>query len=225
MKKYINKILAVMFALALSALLFTGCGNKKNGDASETSGTEITQPELATTRALSEGDIYAINKISGTLPDTYSLIAENDYGRAYRYTQTANIEVGAANYKEDFVSDIEDYAETSCANIKYNNMLYARDTEFEDAVHKEVAGFDAVYRDYLMIQNEFVDENPDSEEDEPVKKEVARHKGRAYFFYSDKDVYYIIFSANEKDWDSQINVFEDFISSVRIDENADNTRL
>ena len=236
----IMKIAAFAAALCMSISMLSGCSDKNNGtDTSANSGNAVssettassdgasqdvateTLPEMHAVRPVQEGDVPAINKfVVDPLPANYELVQESaEYqGRLY-LNGVSKITVMACNYKEDF-QELEVAAESACASLKMNNMLFQSDTDFEEPVETTVDGFRAISRDFTITQNEFVKENPD-EEGDGVKTPVAWYKSRIVYFYSDKDVFYCIFETAKDDWDSAIVGFEEFIANIKIDENAE----
>lgn len=220
MRNY-KKMCAGILAVMVSVSLLAGCDKNKDNDAAtttadsnvttvDTAGTERTGSYTESTRGVAEGDVHAIYKISGQLPSEYWSAYTDDYMEAF-LDGNSKIEVHAANYKEDF-TDLASYADTACANMKYQNMFLACDTNFGEPQKTTVAGFDAVYYDYEIIANEF-DENKE-------KVPVTNHKARITFFYSDKDAYYIITQCLAEDWSSYLPKFEAYLGTIVIDENA-----
>jgi hypothetical protein len=236
-KTALIKILSALTAICISAAMLAGCSdsstdtNETTSSSSEASDTdETTVPEsdedevyVETTRAVQDGDVYAINKFTvSSLPADYRLFykSQEEQGEIY-LNSISQITVNAANYREDYTDDLSAFAESACASLKVTNMLFKCDTDFEEPESTSVAGFDAIRYDYLVTQNEFVKENDDDEGD-GVKTPVAYYKYRAYFFYSDNDVYYVIFETTQENWDSAIDGFEEFMANVTINEDAVN---
>jgi hypothetical protein len=240
----IKKILAAAAALCLAFAMLTACGKSTDTDSSEsTSGTSASEEDTASTdetveevtaatlREVADGDVFAINKFTvDDLPDGYELVNKSqlDGAQYMRYLideGKAQVTVEAANYREDF-QDLSVFAENACANMAVGNMYYACDTEFSDPVDTTVAGFDAIRYDYTITQNDFeLDDEGNAvtgDDGKDIKTPVAWYKGRAYFFYSDNDVYYFIFETTEDNWDASIDTFEEFAASVYINENAEN---
>ncbi len=220
MKNY-KKMCAGILALVMSVGMLTGCDKNKgetetetNSDATISTAVDVDIDDVehptGTTRAVAEGDVHAIYKLSGEPTEDFSLAYSDNMITAY-LNGIAKIEVFGTNYKEDFI-ELAGYAESACVNMKYQNMMLACDTEFETPVDTKIAGFDAVSYSYEIIANEF-DENNE-------KKEIARHKGKMVFFYSDEDVYYINCQSAAEAWDESLPKFETFLNSVKIDKNA-----
>ena len=228
-------------AAAAVSLILTGCGNSGNAEVSET--TTAAKPDFSTaaeTEATAEGDdetvsIYtgkeveneadlAIYKLSCTPPEGFETVADGSEGKQYS-SPYGGIVVKAQNYKEEF-QDLDVFADSGCASIKVNNMLYQADTEFSDPIKTTVAGFDAIRYDYTVTsyifppvtdaQGEYVtgdDGNYVLSEDKEVNGVFV---DRVYYFYSDDDVFYIICEAKEDSAEEAGPVFDKFIESVTI---------
>lgn len=218
---------AFFCALLTAAAMLSGCKNKNNNTADNTESTtsaasETAEQEIGTQRQVAEGDVYAINKftVPEELPGGYRVYvkSQEDQGIVY-LNDISQIVVRAANYKEDF-AELAKYADSGCASIKLNNMLDHCDTDFEAPVNTKIAGFDAIYYDYLVTANEFIKENEDDEEG--VKSPVAWYKSRIYYFYSDNDVYYLMFETERDNWEKAVGDLESFVELITINENAVN---
>lgn len=237
-KTTLTKLIAAAFALCVSTAALSACGkgdtDEETTTASETetvSSEEFTYETAGTMRAVAEGDVFAINKFTvDTLPENYELTvkSQQDGAQYMRYILDgglAQISIEAANYKEDY-QGLDVFAENACAAMKINNLYYACDTEFSEPTETTVAGFDAIYYDYTITQNEFEydDEGNAIKDDDgrDVRHAVAWYTGRAYFFYSDNDVFYFICETTQDNWDEYKDLFEQFASSVSIDESAEN---
>lgn len=232
-KTSFNKFAA---AFCAAALILAGCsadsgGRGENSGGSE-GGSQISQTaapdsgeqpgqELVTeTRAIEEGDDYAINKINNisaedALPGGYVLrdYDETTQGKLFM-NDKSKIIIRAYNYKED-LQDMAVWADAACAVIRISNVTSACDTKFDEPENVSVCGFDAIRYDDVIIQYEFVD-NPDDPNGERVKSEVCRYRGRNYFFYSEQDAYAVMFDTSEEDWDEQSALFEEFIADLEI---------
>ena len=231
-KSSLIKIIAAAAALCITVSMFAGCSKNNGSTESETTtsaavsettvDTEIEETPIYETRAVEEGDVYAINKFTvDPLPANYELAIQSQENQGKIYLNgSSQIVVMATNYKEDFQA-LDTYADTACASIRMNNMLQQCDTDFEEPEHTTVAGFDAVKYDFLVTQNQFIKENPDDEGD-GVKTPVDYFKSRIYYFYSDNDVFYVWFETKQEDWDANIGGFEEFVANIKIDENAVN---
>ena len=228
-------------AAAAVSLILTGCGNSGNAEVSET--TTAAKPDFSTaaeTEATAEGDdetvsIYtgkeveneadlAIYKLSCTPPEGFETVADGSEGKQYS-SPYGGIVVKAQNYKEEF-QDLDVFADSGCASIKVNNMLYQADTEFSDPIKTTVAGFDAIRYDYTVTSYIFPpvtdadggyvtgdDGNYVLSEDKEVNGVFV---DRVYYFYSDEDVFYIICEAKEDSAEEAVAAFDQFIESVSI---------
>lgn len=234
-----TRIFALLCAAAMCTAVLTGCGKtndntqgEETSSASEQESAETTVPEedvdvmssiyaeVNSTRALEEGDDYAINKINPKSPEgefkggyTLGDYDEVNQGKLY-VNDKSKIVIRAYNYKED-LHDMAAWADQACGVIKISNVFTACDTVFEKPEDTTVCGFDAIKYDYQIIQNEFVD-NPDDPEGEQIKQEMYRFNARVYYFYSDQDAYVIMFDTLEDDWEEQSKNFEDFVADLEI---------
>lgn len=233
MKKTSLKKLTAILCAAIMLSVTTGCSPDNNNNetseaTSSAAGTEQTdetfyygdEEAVMTSRALEEGDDYAINKIN---PKTegeifaggYSLqdYSEQNQGKLYNNGKS-KVVIRAYNYNED-LQDMAVWADNACAMILLANMTKACDTVFEDPENVKICGYDGIKYDYDIIQCDFIrDENdPDAE---PVKTELYRYKARAYYFYSEDDAYVITFDTMEEDWEEQVQNFEDFVLEFEV---------
>ncbi len=228
-----KKFFALLCAAAMSAAVFAGCSDNDNkGGESETESVSEIDPyesvsevleenQISTeTRAIADGDDYAINKINcrsteDPLPGGYTLsdYSEAQQGKLYM-NDKSKIVIRASNYKEDLQA-MDVWADNACAMIKMGNMTSACDTVFEEPENVKVCGFDAIKYDYQVIQNDFVPNESDPSAD-PEKIEMYRFKARAYFFYSEQDAYIIMFDTREEDWDEQVANFEEFVADLEV---------
>lgn len=230
-----------MAAAAAACLILTGCG--KNSTAEETSETTAAKPDFssaAETEAI-DGDngetvsIYtgkeveneadlAIFKFNCTPPEGFETAIDNSEGKQYT-SPYGGIIVKAQNYKDEFQA-LDVFADSGCASIKINNMLYQADTEFSDPIKTTVAGFDAIRYDYTVTAYIFPpvtdadggyvtgdDGNYVLSEDKEVN---GVYVDRVYYFYSDEDVFYIICEASEDSAEEAAVAFDSFIESVSI---------
>lgn len=233
-KDIIKKAAAALTALVMCTAVLAGCSkDKKPEETSDTlpqsgelniEGGDEAQEGVMTTRALNEGDVYAINKFKvDPLPANYQLAAKSQENQGMVFVNgVSKITVMAINYKED-LQDLATYADSACAALKLNNMLYQSDTDFSEPQNTKIAGFDAITYDFTITQNEVEERVNEKGNKEVVSKTpIAWYKSRIYFFYSDKDAYYALFECQKDDWDSTIGGFEEFMANVTIDENAVN---
>lgn len=206
-------------AAVLAAALMTGCSSGENGNT-EGSTTQITidgsamgGEEVYTTRALEEGDILAINKLSiksegDTLPGGYTCVQFlEDTQQALYSNGGSRIILSAQNYKED-MQDLAIWADNACAMIRVRNITSACDTLFGDPQNVKVAGYDAIMYDYDIIQYEFIDNT--------TKQQIDTFKGRNYYFYTDQDAYVLMFDTNDETEEEQKKCFEEFVAAIEI---------
>lgn len=231
--RFWKRTAAAVAAAVMAVSMMTGCknndGNKndteESSEAATTSGTTASGAnieDLVTgTRALEEGDDYAINKINNkspedALPGGYILIDYNEENQGKLYLgEKSQIIINAYNYKED-LQDMAIWADSACASLKLTNVLrYARDTDFIGPENVKICGFDGIRYDLEMIQYQFVDADG-GEDGERVKEEVARFKGRNYFFYSEQDAYVIMFECRAENWDEEVARFEEFVKDLEV---------
>ncbi|MBQ8176835.1 MAG: hypothetical protein IJ035_07380 [Oscillospiraceae bacterium] len=218
-----KKITALLAsAMILSAMPFTAFAEEA---PAETSTTEIAVPfddevGYQTTRALKEGDKYAITKLifkegkDGLMPGGYTCTQIDEINQQALLTNgKSRIVVIAQNYKED-MQELETFADSVCAMLRIRNITSACDTLFGEPYESEVAGYKAIVYDYDIIQYEFLDET--------TKQQIDTFKGRNYYFYSDNDVYALMFDTNDEDWEEQAKCFEEFVDAIEI-EGAKNT--
>lgn len=222
-KRIISGILAAVCAAALMA----GCSSQKDNNASETNASDTTSAPADNeaisleTKPIAEGDDYAINKISNKtegeeFPGGYKLVNYSEEAQGKHFANGGSkVIIRAGNYVEDF-PDLATWAESTSAGIVIDNITSnAMETNFGKSVETTVCGFDAIYYDCEMIAYEFV-ENPDDPEGEPVKSEVARFMGRNYYFYSEQDVYAIMFDTKKDSWEEQLPNLEKFVADLQV---------
>lgn len=196
----IKRIISVILAAVCTALLLAGCSTEQDD------GVDMS---------------YAINKISNktkgdVFPGGYKLVnySEENQGKHFA-NNSSKVIIRAGNGVEDF-PELSVWAESTSAGIVISNITNnAADTNFGDPVEAKVCGFDAIYYDYEMIAYDFV-ENPDDPEGEPIKQEHSRYMGRNYYFYSDQDVYAVMFDTAKEDWEEQLPKFEEFVADLKI---------
>lgn len=224
LKRIISGILAAVCAAALMA----GC-SEQNSDASETTASlsaEVTSvpddgedPFEVTT--IAEGDDYAINKISNktegeVFPGEYKLVNYSEENQGKHFANGGSkVIIRAGNYAEGF-PELAVWAESTSAGIVISNITNnSAETNFGKAVETTVCGFNAIQYDYEMIVYDFV-QNPDDPDGEPVKKEHSRYMGRNYYFYSEQDVYAVMFDTKKEDWEEQLPKFEEFVADLQV---------
>lgn len=225
------------FAAAVCILL-TGCGKKNDTPAEETAPAEsVTTTAAETTvdpddetisvytgRAVENEEDLAIFKFNVVLPEGYETKIDNAEGKVY-VSPYSSMTVKAQNFKEEF-QELEVFADSGCAGIKINNMMYQADTEFSEPMKTTVAGFDAIRYDYTVTAYMFKyveDENGEpilDEEGKPTitdeKEVIGEYANRVYYFYSDEDVFYIICETSKEDKDKAAKDFDAMIDSITI---------
>lgn len=223
-----KRIISGILAAVCAAVLMAGCSNQDEGKSTETSPSADTTSAPSDdeefsleTKPIAEGDDYAINKISNKtegeeFPGGYKLVNYNEEAQGKHFANGASkVIIRAGNYVEDF-PDLATWAESTSAGIVISNITNnAADTDFGDPVETTVCGFDAIYYDYEMIAYEFV-ENPDDPDGEPIKSEAARFMGRNYYFYSEQDVYAVMFDTTKDSWEEQLPNLEKFVADLQV---------
>lgn len=224
LKRIISGILAAICAAALMA----GCSaqNENTSDTTASQASDVTtvppdenDPFEITT--IAEGDDYAINKISNKsggeeFPGGYKLVNYSEENQGKHFANGGSkVIIRAGNYMKDF-PELSVWAESTSAGIVISNITNnAADTNFGDPAEATVCGFNAIRYDYEMIAYEFV-ENPDDPSGQPVKKEHSRYMGRNYYFYSEQDVYAVMFDTKKENWEEQLPKFEEFVADLQV---------
>ena len=232
----LRRITNTALAVLAITLVMTGCSDNTEASESENSsvGTEVPSSDedyetisIYTGLEVENDEDLAIYKFSAEIPDGFEVSADSSEGKMYVNTELgAGIIVKAQNYKEEF-QELSVFADQGCAAIKLNNMLYQADTEFSDPIETTVAGFDAIKYDYEITSYIFLYET-DSEgeyvlddDENPIitdEKEVyAEYTDSVYYFYSDEDVFYIIFESPKENAEEAQPYFDEFLASVSIE--------
>lgn len=225
-----KRMIGIILAALCAAALMAGCSNQNDDDTAATTVSQAadttTVPQGAeedpfATTTIAEGDDYAINKISNKtegeeFPGGYKLVNYNEEAQGKHFANGGSkVIIRAGNYADEF-PDLATWAESTSAGIVISNITNnAADTDFGDPVEAKVCGFDAIYYDYEMIAYDFV-ENPDDPNGEPVKSEYARYMGRNYYFYSEQDVYAVMFDTAKENWEEQLPKFEEFVADLQV---------
>ena len=237
MKKTSLKKLTAILCAAVMLSVTTGCSPDNSNDETTGSSSGVTEPEqsgettttfdfaggddmVLTTRALEEGDDFAINKINPktegeTLPGGYVLreYTEEEQGKLYNNGKS-KVVIRAYNYNED-LQDMAVWADNACAMMRVSNMLYACDTNFEKPENVKVCGFDGIKYDYEVIQYEIL-ENEEDPDGDGIKSELYRMNARVYYFFSDSDAYAVTFDTRQEDWEEQVKNFEEFVADLEV---------
>ncbi len=222
-----NRLTRTITALITAALLTAALPMTAAAEdaPAETSTTNIVVPiggdvPQQTTRALEEGDKYAINKLifkeeNGVIPGGYTRTEFIEETQQALYTNgKSRVIILAQNYKED-MQELDQFADSTSAMMRIRNITSACDTIFSDPVESEVDGFRALVYDCDILQYEFLDET--------TKRHIDTFKGRNYYFYSDDDVYALMFDTNDEDWEEQSKCFEQFIDAIEVEGSQNNS--
>lgn len=240
-----DKMKKAIAAVAAVCLILTGCGKSGSEEVTET--TTAAKPDFSTAssgnaddsaaaddyeepidvytgKAVENEEDLAIFKFNCTPPEGFETAIDSAEGKQY-IAPFGSIVVKAQNFKEEFQA-LEVFADSGCASIKVNNMLYQADTEFSDPIKMTIAGFDAIRYDYTVtsyIYPPVTDANGEyvmDENDQYVLSEEKEINGefvdRVYFFYSDEDVFYIICESTKEDAETAQASFDEFIESITI---------
>lgn len=226
-----KRVICGILAAVCAAALMAGCSSQDDNNSDETSSASVQSNETTVppdaeedpfaTTTIAEGDDYAINKLTNKtegeeFPGGYKLVAYDEELQGKHFVNGfSQVIIRAGNYVESF-PDLATWAESTSAGIVISNITNkAADTKFGDAVEATVCGFDAIYYDYEMIYYEFV-EDPDNPDGEKIKSEYARSVGRNYYFFSEQDVYAVMFDTAKDDWEEQLPNFEKFIADLQV---------
>jgi len=234
-----TRIKKVIAASAAVFLLLTACG-KNNDEPAETTKAPAAKPDFSsaapeeavpeetvsiyTGKAVENQEDLAIFKFNCTPPEGYETAIDSAEGKMY-VSPNGGIVVKAQNFKEEF-QELEVFADSGCASIKVNNMLYQSDTEFSEPIKTTVGGFEAIRYDYTITSYVFppvTDANGEYVTDEEGQYVFSEEKevhgefvNRVYFFYSDEDVFNIICESKKENAEAAAAEFDAFIESVTI---------
>jgi len=211
-----KKAVAALLVFTLITAVAAGCrkNNNNNGEDENNDETEITLRELE------PGDKYAILKVSGKIPEGYSLLSdpESPEGRLYRNGE-AQIIVAAYNFIENF-GTLAEFAEQASVMYALNKLPLMEHIDYKDPVNIKIAGFDAIRYEYDMTIYLWVrdaDGNVVKDEDgKEVKEAVGFHKGQLNYFFSDEDAFYIAYESLSDTYDKYLPDFEEFLAGVTI---------
>ncbi len=216
----LKKLLATVVCFAM-ILAMSACDNSsKDGDGTSDATTATTEPIIIENpmvfMEVKEGDVYAINKFSvEEKTGGYQLAASSQEQQAKGYSNlTSQVTVRACNYMENG-KDVTAFTDWFRSNWRDNNMVNYCDTVFGEKYESTVAGFDAVNYDADVIR---VQIDPETQE----KTEVGGYKARITCFFSDEDIYYMIFESPIDGYDEQLEFYEEFLDGIVIDKNAKN---
>ncbi|MCM1329367.1 MAG: hypothetical protein NC253_07980 [Ruminococcus sp.] len=225
-KQRLKKIISGIIAAACIMTAAAGCSQNVGEETTtaQAEGTTVpaeSEEDPFATTTIAAGDDYAINKLTNKtegdeFPGGYKLVDYSEEGQGkYFVNGKSQVIIRAGNYAESF-PDLATWAESTSAGIVISNITNkAADTDFGDPVESTICGFDAIYYDYEMIYYEFV-ENPDDPDGEKIKSEYARSVGRNYYFYSEQDVYAVMFDTAKADWEEQLKCYNEFIADLQV---------
>ena len=229
MKRKLAFILAVLITVP-----FAGCGYDTKRSEKETTqisqevelgeGEEVeTQATIYQGKTVENSDDLAIYKFNCTIPNGFVVQEDDDNGR-YFASDKASIMIKSQNYKEEF-TDLPVFADSAMGKIVYGNMLYQSKTDVSDPIKTKVAGFDAIRYNYditAYFYNYETDSeglpvtNADGQYNVLSTEVMNKLSNRVYFFYSDEDVFYVIFETPQEFADEMAPVFDEFIESINI---------
>lgn len=224
-KMKMKKIIAIFAAAMAVCMMFTACGGNKTPEetVSETSSSDDETISIYTGKEVENEEDLAIYKFNCKLPEGYETAIDDSEGKAY-VSPYSSITVKARNYKEEYQA-LDVFADQACAGILMSNAAYQAETNFSDPVKTTVGGFDALRYDYTVTAYIY-DYETDSEGNikaddngNPVVKSkdiYGEYVNRAYFFYSDEDVFYFICEAQKDSADKAAEDFDKFVESVTI---------
>ncbi|MDR0943250.1 MAG: hypothetical protein LBM41_01845 [Ruminococcus sp.] len=217
-----KKLLAAILSAAMMIALFTGC--KTDGVNTETTTGTTTEPVLGTVLPVAEGDAYAVDKLEfGYMPEGWEILGKNE-NMMVILSKENQVDIQGINYNHT-LKDIDTFADSCMAVYKINNMLYQSDVLIDEPYHITVgtAKYDAVVYDFTIVVNEFLQDEAGEyltdENGEQIKEEKMRYGGKAVFFYSGVDAYYMIFQCNEENYERIIPEFEKLLAGITVNEN------
>ncbi len=241
-----RKLLAVMFAAAMSVSALSGCsGNDSNdgeGIASEstssssssTDGTKVSgneviegisqaleENEMVTdTRPIEEGDDYAINKINNkTSGDVLpGGFTLQEYQEEAQGKMYTNEKSQIVIRAYNYKEDLQDMA--VWADNACALLTIGNMTSQCDTIFEDPEDVKVCGFDCIKYDYQIVQNAFIPPEDDPdgeaVKTELYRFKARNYYFYSDQDAYIIMFNTLEDNWEEQLPLFEEFVADLEI---------
>jgi hypothetical protein len=206
----------VSLLLAAAIMGITGC------DAASTeTQTTTTPPPMGAVSERSGDDAYAIDKINvEPLPENAFYMSKFLRGIII-IGDTWECDINGENYKEQFQS-LDKYAETCMSGLVMNYKLETSDLDWEEPVHTTIAGYDAVLYDYVIQETAWVtgsDGMAVTDAEGSGSSYDGRHfTGKAYFFFSDTDAYYIIFQCKTPDYEKSLPQWNEILANVKVDE-------
>jgi hypothetical protein len=211
MKK--SKLLPVLLAVAV--LGASGC---TGGAQTET--TTMTTAEIGFAREREGDDAFAIDKINvDPLPEGAVYLEKSDV-RTYIMAGDWDCDISAANYKDQF-HDLDKYAESLMANMVITFMYQTSDVIPEEPIKTTVGGYDAVLYNYTIDEKLWQTDTDGFAVTDAEGSEISysgRHfTCRAYFFFSDNDAYYILFTTKTENYANAAPQWDQIIANVKID--------
>jgi hypothetical protein len=214
MKK--SKLLPIL--LAAIVIGATGC---KAGTEQQTT-TPLESQTLGTARERQGDDAFAIDKINvDPLPEgaVYTRKLQNalDILMPYKWDCT----ISALNYRDQF-STLEDYADKLMANYVLTYKAMFTEVVWEDPVKTKVGEYDAILYNFVIEQilwETVASDVPATDAQGSQISYVGKTiNGRAYFFLSGTDAYYMIFTCQPQDFDEASAQWDEILANVKVDE-------
>jgi hypothetical protein len=225
---FMKKLLTSIIAIAMAAAMFTGCTEGNEGTTTTTttsSAEETTTPTMGTMKPVQEGDAYAVDKLEfGYMPEGWQVAGKLENAMVI-ISQENQIDIQGINYVEE-LNDLETFADSCMAVYRVNNMLYQSDVVIDEPYKMTVgkAGYEAIDYDFTIIVNEFIQDGEGGYVTDASGKqqsvEKARYAGKAVFFYSGADAYYMFFQCNEADYSRIEPKFNEFLAGIIVNEDA-----
>jgi hypothetical protein len=219
-----KKLLAAIISAAMMIALFAGC--KADGQDAETTTnpSDTSEPAVGTVLPVKEGDAYAVDKLEfGYMPEGWQIMGKAE-NMMIILSNENQVDIQGINYNET-LKDLDTFADSCMAVYRINNMLYQSDVLIDEPYHMTVGTgkYDGVVYDFTIVVNEFLqDESGEyitDENGEQIKEERMRYGGKAVFFYSGVDAYYMIFQCNEENYTRIVPEFEKLLAGLTVNEN------
>jgi hypothetical protein len=174
--------------------------------------TATTSPE--TTPAVFDEAVYAIDKINiDPLPEGSMYLVKYQNGLTI-ISDAWECNISGANNKDQF-RELDEYAKAAMASLVMNYKYESADLMWGDPINTTVADYDAVLYSFFIEEAAYVtDENGSNS-----GRGGRQFTGRAYFFYSGTDAYYLTFTCQTKDYEDRAEAWDQIIANVKVDEN------
>jgi hypothetical protein len=219
-----KKILAAIISAAMMIMLFAGCKTDDGNSETTANTADTSEPAFGTVLPVAEGDAYAVDKLEfGYMPEGWQIMGKSE-NMMVILSKENQVDIQGINYNHT-LKDLDSFADSCMAVYRINNMLYQSDVLIDEPFHTTVgtAGYDAVVYEFTIVVNEFLQDETGEyvtdENGEQIKEEKMRYGGKAVFFYSGVDAYYMIFQCNEENFDKIIPEFDKFLADLTINEN------